>query len=530
MRRLFKYVISPVLAAIIAFSATAGVCAVPDSTGDIPIVYIAGQGNRIVSETGNPDSETIYPLNYTTEYISQAVSELNPIFAQALVTGDYTEYCNFICNAVEPVYAGIQLDCNGEPKDNSGTPWSWSKEDIAARASDGEFSLFDYEFFYDWRLDTYAIAKSLNSYITDVMEVTGAKQVNLVSRSLGCNIVAAYLDEFGNGDIGRCVNYCGVVDGADSCSKPFSGQITLDGDAVERYAYDVITQDELIYEFIKSSVSLLKDTYSLDVALAMVERIYGIVKEDITPRLLRMTYATFPSYWSMVEDVDYDIAKQFIYGNMLDEYSGLFEKTDRYRNNITKRAREMFAEIDESGTDVAIIAKYGYQIVPVTPNADEIADGIVELTLSSLGATTAQLDDTFSRRYMRRAADAGNDKYISPDKQVDCSTCALPESTWIIKGIEHRVFPESINELILTFLHHDGRMTIGSCEQYPQFLVYDSETSTISPMQEENTDTQLWNEDGVIAVLVRFMSQLFKVVKQYLIPLIKTELAPAFAG
>lgn len=531
MKRISKKALSIILACVITVSAPAAAISSALVESSVPTVYIAGQGYGLFKEKGNPGSEQIYPLKFDTKYITDTIEKLNPVFAEAVVTGDYTEYCNVICDAVEPIFAEIRFDNNGEPKDNSGVGWSWSRETLADTGNNGEYGLFDYNFLYDWRLDPYVVASQLSEYINAVREVTGSDKVNVVSRCLGCNIATAYLQKFGGSCINKFVVYAGVIEGAASCSKPFSGQISLNADGAERFAYDYFSSDELIYSFIKSSLSLLNKTYGLELALTMVEQIYNKVKADIVPRLLLMTYATFPSYWSMVSDADYDTAKQLVFGKDSDNsYALLIQKADRYHYNVKLKARMILSEKKELGTGIAIISKYGYQMAPVTPDSTEIADSVVELSASSLGATTSQLDKALSRSYIRKAAAAGTDKYISPDKQVDASTCAFPDNTWIIKGIKHSNFPSCIDDLIVTYLRHGGDMSINDYEQYPQYLVYDEANASIGAMQEDNSDVSRWNKDNLLGILARFIPQLIEVIRNYVVPIFKKDAPSSIEG
>lgn len=520
MTKHIKKAVALILAIITLMSCTlAASVAFAAGAGTVPTVYIKGQGHTLVQTAGDKSSPVIYPFDVDlVSYALPLIEELNPIFAKAYITGDYTEYCKFLCNAVEPVFAPIQIDKSGEVTDGSGSTFSWPAERLVDKKKNGEYTIEDYDFWYDWRVDPCITADLLNDYIEEVKQVTGAPKVNIVSRCLGCNIVLAYLHEYGSDSVAKCVLYCAVTEGTSAVSKLFSGQIAVDPDDAERYAYDKLGGDALM-EFLGASVALLNRTNGLDLATDFVEDVYEKVKPEVTPKLIRMTYGGFPTYWSMCAAEDYEAARDFVFGDCKEEYAGLIERIDYYHYNIQRKACDILSEAKANGVDMAVIAKYGYQLTPVANNSREIGDGIVEIRLASFGATASSVTDTFSAYYLKKAEKNGTAKYISSDKQVDASTCLFPDYTWIIKGIEHRDFPDSIDELINAFLKFDGQMTVEDDPLYPQYLFY-NEDDGLSPLGKDNDTKNNWNEGGFFAVVLEFIAKLGKLIKEYLVPMI----------
>lgn len=56
---------------------------------------------------------------------------------------------------------------------------------------------------------------------------------------------------------------------------------------------------------------------------------------------------------------------------------------------------------------------------------------------SSLGATVSKIGTAFSDEYIESRKALGYEKYISPDRQTDASTCVFPEYTWFLKNAIH---------------------------------------------------------------------------------------------
>lgn len=517
MKRTFQKALALMLASLaLASCLSAASLAFAQQAQAVPVIYVQGQGVPLY----NAQSEMIYPITYDfASEVPPFIEQLNPVFAKAYITGDYSEYCDAICNEVEPVFADFQIDKSGDVTDGSHTGWSWSRDSLVDTIKNGQYGLFDYRFQYDWRVDPCATADLLNAYINDVKDVTNSPKVNIVARCLGCNIFMAYIEEYGCDSIAKAVLFCSTIDGAAAVSKTFSGQIVMDPDGAERFAYDRLG-DDLLMEFLKSAVALLNRTYGLNLAADFVDSVYQKIKPELVPRLLKMTFGGFSSYWSMIGDGDYQTARALCFSGCEDEYAGLLTKIDHYHYDIQVKSHELLSEAKASGVDIAVVCKYGYQLAPIAPNSDDIGDGVAELALSSLGATTSLVNNTLSDEYLANARALGHDQYISPDKQVDASTCLFPDSTWIIKGIEHKVFPPSIDELILAFLRYDGNMTVGSDPKFPQYLFYDEDTGTITPLSDQNKDETNWNTDGFFGVLINFFKQLGAVIREYLIPLL----------
>ncbi len=520
----FKRIKALCVAAVLVFL-TATVSIVSNAQeSELPIIYVEGKGYTLYSKEFDTSSEKIYPIDTSAylnmDFIKEKINGLNPIFLKAYITGDYDEYCDYIYDVVEPVFAKLRLDNNGEPSDGSGCYWNWSRDRLAdTGANDGTYGLMDYSFKYDWRLDPCALADRLNAYIKDVLYVTGAPQVKIVSRCLGCSIVGAYLYEYGNDDVEKCIFYASSAEGADVCNGTFSGQIKIDPDAAEGFVYDYLG-DDLIMSLLKNAVSVLYEAKGIDLASDFVDSVYKKISDNLIPRLIISTYGTFPGYYSMLGD-EYELAIENIFGDNREEYAGLIKKTDHYHYDVQANLRKMIDGMSDE-TDFAVIAKYGYFLPPIVPDCRGIADGVVELEAASFGATCVETtDDCFSRRYINSAKSNGTYKYISPDKQVDASTCVLPDSTWIIKGMRHRAFPASANVLIMEFLSYDGCMTVNDDPAFPQYLNYDETTDNLTPMTEENChDTETWEDRSLFEDILALLRDLIEVIREYLIPML----------
>jgi hypothetical protein len=111
---------------------------------------------------------------------------------------------------------------------------------------------------------------------------------------------------------------------------------------------------------------------------------------------------------------------------------------------------------------------------------------------SSFGATTSLAYDTLSDAYIASRVAAGYGDYISPDLQVDASTCFFPEQTWFAKGATHSNWTKGENALIYTVTTSEKVLTADDLE-ISRFFVEDNETGEWQNMTAENCNTYNWD-------------------------------------
>ncbi len=485
---------------------------------DIPLIYVEGQGHALYKNIGTPEQEQIYPIKIPEEYINEKLDTFLPVFAEAFFTQQWDEFCVELYNIIVPIMAEVRLDNNGEASNGTGIDWVWSEQTLTDKKVNGKYHIQDYVFKYDWRIDPWETADKLHDYIETVKKVTGAEEVALLGRCLGANIVAAYMTKYDGEHVRECIFYASASHGAAMASKAFCGELYLEGDGIERYLYDIqLFDDDSLETLIESLVTLLNKTYGLDIACWAVNNVYKDIYLNIMPPILSESFATFPGYWSMVTEADYEKAKETVfYGSESGEYAGLIEKIDNYHNNVRLKMDDKYLELNERGVEFSNVSKYGLQIIPVSKENNIVSDGTCEISQSSMGATAAGVKSKFDSKYIDAAITNGTAKYISPDKQLDASTCMFPNSTWFIKDLKHDYFPDDVENLFTEIINNDGYSVFDSPE-YPQYLVYDKASDTIVPMTAENLDTTSeWNVTFLEA-LTKFMKCLFGIIKENIV-------------
>ncbi len=514
MNRFLSLFLSIVIAVTAVIGVAPYVSASPDGT-DIPVIFIMGTGTQILRQNEAGEIEQVYPMQIPEGYIDEQAEIMLPVFAEAFFTQQWDEFCDVLYECVSPILSGFALEPDGTTGGKSYIKWGWTRESLRDNKNqNGQYGVTSYFFTHDWRLSPYDIADTLHQYIEDVKYVTGADKVALYGRCFGSNIIAAYMEKYDGEHVSDVIHYCSAAYGAVQISKLFTGEMFIHPDGLERYIYDTELEVETyVMDLIRSCVTLMNKTYGLDIVSWAVENVMKDIYLDIFPRILIESYGSTPGYWSMVNVDDYEKAKETVfYGADLEKYAGLIEKIEDYRNNVQIPFAENVQKQIDAGIEVSNIVKYGLQSVPLTKSSDELADGTVTVYESSFGATASLAEGTLSDEYINNAIAAGNGKYISPDRQIDASTCIMPDRTWFIKDLGHKVFPSCVNGLVSDIINHDN-FTVNDNPEYPQYLVCDVENNTLTPMTEENMNTTERWETDYFRALATFFTNLVQLIK-----------------
>ncbi len=524
-----KKIIAVALSLVLILSFTGLIASAKDFvyTTSIPTVYLAGQGTDLWSTPGYHEEDMIYPLEIPDGYIGDAAKGLIVPLLEGIAVDNWDEYCEKLTDALVGIVGAVGLDENGEPAPNE-HPWINNPNKTIITA-DGRYTLYShshpgegYYFNYDWRTDPYALADQLNDYITKVKAKTGFEKVNLVGRCLGVNIILTYLSKYGNGSIEKTVLVSGGLDFFEAVGTLFSGKFKFDPDAIARFGDEYLrdgdyTEDPM-YASLDVLIRLLNQMSALGYPVSLADKFSEKVLYRIAPDVLLSSYGTMPSFWTFVGNDFYEEAKAYMFAGKEEQYKGLIEKIDRYHYDIGQRHQSIIDEANAAGNQVSIIAKYGLQIIPTIENSDIMADGYLETVSSSFGATCSTIDGTLSKAYLQAAEENGTAKYVSPDKQIDASTCKYPDRTWFVKLMPHMDNPDPINDIICGILDYDGDMTVFDNPELPQYMLYDKATDSVTALTSENgqNNTSNWSKGklaNLFELIINFLKMLFARVK-----------------
>ena len=471
-----------------------------------PNVHLRGNGYDIIDE----DGKVVYDFDVSGEQIKEIAKRVLPLLLKGLVTNELDDYYEAAAKEMQQLYDHALLDKNGDPQYGTNIAPALQEENRRAmqenrREADGSYATHAYMFNYDWRLDPFETADKLDEFINGVLAATGKEKVNLNAVCLGGAPLMAYLAKYGGEKLNAVGFVRAVCFGSELVDETFSGKMNLDADAVARFEGDYFVQnllkDKLVLKtFLDETVALLEATGGLErVTTAFQRGLYDRLYEGLTPAVARSSFATWPSYWSMVTAGKYAYTRNFIFGEpgseTYTEYAGLIKKLDHYDTAVRQRIPEILREIKDSGVKVAIIAQYGLQMPPVVESSDETGDVWLTVRYASVGATASKIGATLSDEYLAAKSDAGYGKYLSPDRQIDASTCLFPEYTWFIKGAIHNDDIIGVSDILANVFNSTDDVTVDTFEAYPQFMVYDRDSTRILPMTEDNMNVESYPVD-----------------------------------
>lgn len=340
--------LSILIAVILVFS-----CAVPAFAAgqieNIPIIMIRGDGNGIYVEDENGNEKNIWSDAFSDIEggdIGESIANvLLPFLTEGLLFDKWDNYYQAFYDEISPIFEQLRLDGNGKPRYNSGL----SKEDLASNASTrnqnpanwqgGRYNVGNYVYWYDWRLSPDDIIDGLHQYILDVLKATGKKQVTLCGTCFGGAFVIAYLNKYGTqGHIKNVFFNVTVGNSTALLTDAFCGDIEIDAKAIERFGYQMVDLESssfagffattpLMNEIIFTSYDLLAQTGVIDKLGITFDDLYQRIYEGLVPRLAVAMFATFPSYWSIVEPERFEEARDFVFkvagAGFEEEYAGL---------------------------------------------------------------------------------------------------------------------------------------------------------------------------------------------------------------
>lgn len=543
MKRKFFRFLSVVLVIILTFSALTPAVFAAGEFGKTPVIYLRGSGDDILDENGN----RVWHTSVNTDGLGDTIKEvLYPYLFNAVIKDQWDEYFHKLSSEIGDIFRGAYLDDNGEATNGTSLRpgrYAENADSMSRNKADanGNYPLWTYNFWYDWRTDPMAVADELNDYINAVLAQTGKEKVGIISRCLGVSFVMAYVSKYGTDKISSLGFNSSVSGAMEITSDAYTGNLSMDSDAVVRFEKDMLHLsrvapwlcefvgslfDESIADYIDetvdAAVDIMKINGTLKVTSKTIEFLYNKLFYRLVPELVMATMGTWPGYWSTVKAEDYEDARDFVFGEpgseMYEKYKGLIAKTDDYYENVSSRFNELLLDANEKGIKINNITKYGYVGYPFGENCNALSDKLAGTAKSSFGATCAEVDKTLSDKYIEERVSEGKGGYISPDKKIDASTCLFPDYTWFIKGIMHDWYPEELDQLLWTCAQSPEQVTVDTDSRYPQYMVWDETAQTLSPMTAENSDTENWKSGKEARY---HFGDLFKSIKRFCMNLIE---------
>ncbi len=498
-----KKVLSIILSAILIFSLAVPAFAAGNYK-EYPTIYVTGAQTNVIYNT---NGEKISDFDLDIEAILGEHGEnLLKEFALGMLTDNYKQWASDFHDIVVDCLGNSALDKNGEASDGSHPEHHSSTVGVAEKKSG--FGVWDYRFWYDWRLSPMVTSNELATYIDRVIAATGAEKVNLIGRCYGANLIAAYV-AMNKDHAARYVDdifyFAPSIEGIDFMTALFTGELYLDPEAVNNFAdwyieNENLIEDDAVAALVITLVELFKQTEVLGFTAEMVDLLMQRIKSDLLPPIIRDTVGSWTSYWAMVSNGKLEQSIDFVFAGVEDEYSGLIAKVRDYYEKVQSVHTETVNEMMGRGVRYNIFAKYNFPEYPIYKGSAVQSDGDTPLPKQTFGATSANYGDVLSDKYLASVS-AENQKYISADHKVDASTCLLPENTWFAKNLHHNYWA-AIEGISLDIMNND--YTVSNQDVYPQYMDHNNNMAEVTP--DEDFDKPA---DNALASLMRFITALF---------------------
>ena len=551
MKRTTKKLISLIIAVIMIMSLATTAFAkdsnwISQTLSDIPVIRISGDGEPLVDKDGNKifhykDAAKLLTgdgkEDGNNEMMESIANVIKPFLLDGLLRDEWDGFYDSLYTEISQLFSNSLLDKDGNAQEGSGLRQeridhmnNIRHNDQAWYTSDGVkyYNYNEYWFRYDWRLDPIKTAGDFKSYVDDILASTGCDKVGIVASCLGTNVITAYLavyPEHAANSI-RGVAYDGsVVGGAEILSEVICAKFKVDPTAVNRILIDCDATGLFnVDEFINITIEMLDRTGVLDTLIGTTEKfLYDKLVEGVTSALALSTFYTWPNYWACVSPEEYESAKHYVFGaegsEKRKEYAGLIEQLDRYDRVVRQRIPEILTQTVNNGVHFGAISKYGFQNLPICETSEAVSDQFASVKRSSFGATTGTIYRDLSEEYIASRVEAGFGKYISPDKQIDASTCLFPDSTWFIKGSSHSNWSDWEVRLLYDIASSKQQLTVNNACWPSQFVVFyytnpdDANDGEIEAMTAENCDVENWESDESVDKPANFIDRIVVAVK-----------------
>ncbi len=457
---------------------------------DIPIVEVFGFGESVYTGLDTATEED------DVDVFGSIGGKIGGLLAKHLFTilfgmllGCDEPTSNALTEVMGSIFGDLACDSNGVIA--PGTGIKTLSSEIVKKNEYGYDNV--YVFYYDWRLDMHSISDLLHEYILDVKKTTGSDQVALVGFSMGTCVLTTYLYEHyytkpeERKNIHSVMYLSGAVNGVACCEDPFSANINFSSESLIRMIKDLMGSNPdlaALYTFIE----LL---YSFGMFDPLVDFSNYYVKtslNEVARKPILASIGTIPSFYAMMDEEHYDtvISNIFNTPEIREEYKELLKKTDYYQKTVKPELNNIIDMLMEDGKHFAIFSAYGKTMIPpVTSDNDRLSDKTITTEKTSFGATCASYGTTLGDDYIQAKTCSCNKNHISPDRQIDASTCSYPDVTWFIKDIGHTSDPVYFSRLVDTVTYSEEPITVWTYAELPQYLINIDDTGVV-PMTKEN--------------------------------------------
>ncbi len=324
-----------------------------------------------------------------------------------------------------------------------------------------------YFFSYSSMDNMERLAKQVKELIEQAKAETGHDKVNVVPISQGgsiFNAVMEYYPELAD-DIDRVVYVVPAVDGSALLGDIYANGFIDDDDALYGYMFPKLmgSDSEWLGYLIDIIIRVLPKEVLNDTLDIAVDKLIGDYLANST------------ALWGLIPTGSYPAAREKYL--MSDSKAVIRAQTDRYYQ-AQLNAKNNILKFRESGVEFFDIVGYNKALYPIVDSWDKVnADGIIQLSSTSLGATSAKVNGKLPEDYVSGGNTYGtctdrSHNHIDPYGMVDASTGLLPDHTFYFYNHDHEQTGGCdviINLAIRLLLDKSFKDVYSYPNEYPQF-------------------------------------------------------------
>ena len=510
MKKTLKKTLALLLSIVMLMSVSAVAFAKEEVT---PVIIVSGMNAfpLTLTETG----EQVWPTN--ADSILSVVKENIVPMTKFLFTKDWQYLADeIIPDVYEGIFEKVACDENGEsvydidtkhfPESIDNYPEIFENPEYNAgekgivkmlkKAIGGENV---YYFNYDWRLSPMKHADDLKAFIDNVKAEKGASEVTLVPCSMGGTVTNAYLYKHGSDGIKKIIYTMSAIQGLSSVGEMFNRGIDFEIDTIMSYIFSMQKDNltmQILMALINTAVELMPrlekfaDDFIDESLYELNDRVYN--------ELMLESMGAFTGWWAVVPTEYYESAKEiFFEGNIDPDFERVI---DSYHYNVNAKAQKLMKDAADNGTEIYVVASYGYVGAPYTDQALTQTDCLIETHYQSGRAITALYGETLGKDYTAVGTSCADKthNHVSTDGIVDASTCFFPENTWFIKYNKHVGVPyeTECEDFMLYLITSDSYVTVRDNGKYPQFMEFDRITGKLSSLTGDTIKTDIKDGDS----------------------------------
>ncbi|MDR1464784.1 MAG: alpha/beta hydrolase [Oscillospiraceae bacterium] len=323
----------------------------------------------------------------------------------------------------------------------------------------------DHVYFFSFNLvdEIWNSVDELEKYIDFVRKETGHDKVNLVNVSLGGTVFTGYIEKYGHSKLDQVANVVATTDGSEMFADLFTHKVNRADDFLyEKWLPDLLEKDIHLSTGYDRSIGYLADL----VIRLFPNKLFENVISAAWQGILDTVVLNCTQFWALVPCDRYDEAAAMHLGKK----PTLKAKTDSYHQaqlNLADNVRAAVADgvcINNFAGSNLSFGDNEYTYFQVVASRGKVnSDGIIALAGATMDATGAAPGDAV-------LPTPTNTKYFSPDKKIDCSTCVLPDNTWVFLNQPHEVGRnDAVLNVAAKVMTTPGMNVNTDPEHYPQF-------------------------------------------------------------